>query len=337
MATDGALIITELGGDARSIRLEDKHGPFRPLETPVEHDAPTTKYPGNPRRTVQMLGPLDDDVVFRGKWRDRWGGEDYVENAERLLRSMCEDGNELDVEALNWRRRCILRRFAPTIMWRGHSNWELTFRVLESHQAQGATDTFATVATPTDLADGVEDALAGLEGLDSPLGVLDDTLDDFDAGMARARDQMDDLRDEVESSAVVAGAQRILESAQRAHALAGGIHSEAAGMQNTLRGLTPATLSTFQDGLGQMQATSYLAAALVGLGDLRVAAEIARRLFDEQRQERVRSTVFGRIGRTLSELALRFYGTPHDWPRIARANGLSANLISTAAELVIPE
>ncbi len=334
--SDGALIIIELGGDERTIRFEGKHTPFQPLEPAVEHDAPTVKYPGNPRRTVQMLGAIDDDVVFRGKWRDRWGGEDYVENAEKLLRSMCEDGHELDVEALNWQRRCILRRFAPALMWRGHTNWELTFIVLEGQQST-ATDLFATLATPADLADGVEGALGGLEDLDSPLGVLDDTLDTFDAGLARARDQMDAMRDEVESSALVAGAQRFQESAQRAQALAGGILSEAGGMQATLRELTPATLNVFEDGLAQMQATAFLAAALTGLLDLRVASEEARARFNEQSLERIRTTVFGRIGRTLSELSQRFYGNPHDWPRIARANGLSANLIATGAELVIPE
>lgn len=69
-----ALVIAEQTGDQRTVTLTGRGLPYRPIAFGTSHRAEFTPYPGNPVRTVQGLGPQEDDSTWNGVWKDRFIG-----------------------------------------------------------------------------------------------------------------------------------------------------------------------------------------------------------------------------------------------------------------------
>ncbi len=71
MAQQGSssIIVEELAGERRAVRLVGSGQPFRPAAVHVLQQVVTTWYNGNPEASQQVLGPQDPPVDWEGYWR----------------------------------------------------------------------------------------------------------------------------------------------------------------------------------------------------------------------------------------------------------------------------
>lgn len=340
MPAEGTLIIHEIEGEERLVRLEDRNRPFRPWSNPTNQNVVTTQYPGNPRKTVQILGPFDDRVVFNGKIRDWWNHEGFADDLEALLRSICNDGMLLEVEILGWRRQCIMTRFEPDNQYTGFFEYEMEFEVLGIEEAPPAFS--GEIDTPSELAADTDTSLVVVEDLrtELPLSIPELSMAPFDTDMAQLRQLVDEYVGEIGESNAAAQAidtaRRVNETATRTLSLVQDAQTQTRLARSRLSELTPDLLSQLPDAQGLLDTSGFRVGIITGLRTTGLQLRRSEDFFREAADSTVLTTVNGRAGRSLAELALRYYGTVHDWPRIARANGLRDNYIETAVELIIP-
>lgn len=339
MPSAGALIIRELTGTLkREVRLEGRSGPLQPQETPIEHDMKLTKYPGHDEKSVQMLGAAEDPVTFRGKVRDRYTAAGFASAVKDTLRAINKSGEILEVENLDWKRQCVMRRFVPLVYWEGHLDYEVIFEVLGTgNDSTTLTVAPTTVETPEDMTRGVQQGMDNVETAQSAdfLGRVDDVFEEIDAAIVSARDLVDGLVAEYvipTQQLVEQGAETARRAAAASSAARDSIRTALAG----LRAITPATATVLASGIDLIQSASYLGELGQACRQFVVSAQAAALFFQERGGERVLTKIIGKAGRPLSELSMRYYGTPHDWVRIARANGLRDNLVVSSVELIIP-
>ncbi len=340
MPAEGTLIIRELEGEKREIKLQERNRPFRPWSNPTNQNVVTTLYPGNPRKTVQILGPFDDRVTFEGKIRDWWNEAGFADKLEAQLRSICNDGALLQIETMGWRRQAVMVRFEPANEYTGYFEYEIEFEVLGIEEAPPQFS--GTIDTPTDLSQDVDVALVDVEGSRDllPLSIPDLSVVPLDVNLAQLRQVVDEFVGEiVESNAAaqaIETARRVNETAVRTLSLIQDAQVQTRAARATLSELTPELLTQLPDAQGIFDTSIFRVNVVTGLRTLGLELRRSEDFFREAAESEVLTTIFGRAGRTLSELSLQFYGTPFDWPRIARANAIRDNFIETAIELIIP-
>lgn len=69
-----AFTIQELTGDKRTLTLTQRALPYRPMEWSGSQRAEFTTYPGNPIKTMQVLGAEEEPSEMSGFWKDRFIG-----------------------------------------------------------------------------------------------------------------------------------------------------------------------------------------------------------------------------------------------------------------------
>lgn len=69
-----ALVIREMTGELREVRLTGRALPFRPFTLEGTQRADVTWLPGSPRATAQMLGPSEEPTTIQGRWCERFVG-----------------------------------------------------------------------------------------------------------------------------------------------------------------------------------------------------------------------------------------------------------------------
>jgi hypothetical protein len=66
------LVIRELSGQKRELRLTDRSLPYRPMEIGVGQRVELTWLPGAPRATATVLGPTEDPTTMNGYWKEKY-------------------------------------------------------------------------------------------------------------------------------------------------------------------------------------------------------------------------------------------------------------------------
>jgi hypothetical protein len=74
VSSESAVVIQEVSGEKRILRLIGRALPYQGVAFPGEQRAEFTWYPGNPEGSAQVLGAKEGETVFVGKWKNRFVG-----------------------------------------------------------------------------------------------------------------------------------------------------------------------------------------------------------------------------------------------------------------------
>lgn len=340
MASEGTLVITERAGARRTVRLERQARPSRPFAPEGDYVWEVERYPNATLKTAQGLGPSDAAVTFTGVIKDKYFTDGFAEQMERALWSLRDAGELLDVEVMDWKRIAVLTKVRFPKHWRGHTEYELTFEPLNtSDDTSAAAPVFTPAQTPTDLSRGMSTTVSALNTLraSAPVGIVTTMLAAVDTSLVDLNDASGDLSSEVAQFVVIRSARELQDSARRATALAGRVLSSGGGLLDTFQNTTTADMTVLSDGLSILRTATFATGMMTSSRALTIQAVDAAAAFNLIAQSEVLTTLYARPGQALSDLSTRYYGTPHRWPDIARANGLATNYIEATRELVIPQ
>lgn len=209
----------------------------------------------------------------------------------------------------------------------------------------------------TSLFQTLSDAL-NLAALPPTFPMANDALADLDAGIKRVAAATQAIADTIGN--VTALVLAPFGVARAVMALCDTIRGQADGLRDFLKNQVPGDLRTNRAGSSttikaQMASrpAALSAAGALGFADTMIAAEYVHRvdgilkqivsaavLQKDEYARRVERTavavVTTREGDDLRSLASRFYGSPHDWKRIAQANGLTSAGLTAGLNLIIP-
>jgi hypothetical protein len=348
MAVISPLIIRELTGDKRTLRLSGRGGPYRGLDMDGEQEMELTKLPGTVERTATILGPVESPTTIQGAWKTMFLGAGEVTLDNRPLttaREVCKAvdsfrllGQLVEFTWLDELRRGFIRKFRRTWQTSEDVDWQLTFEWVSRGENTspvvftsdvGMGDAFANVQSQFGILDGIEvpnfqlDFLMidGLQGFVNRLGSL--ILD--------AEDAVINFTDKINSPVrAIRGLISTLQS----------IEDEAGLMIEFLMLQPPSAFSTTPV---DQQGYSEKRSAALYREELRAWAAELRRTSVEQRTSlmgqistSLLATYIARAGEDLRDVAQQFYGTPFEWRRLMLFNDLYTIELEAGQLVLVP-
>jgi len=145
--------------DGVQLTLTDRALPYLPLTISGRQRAEFTWYPGSPQATVQMLGPEEGVISFRGYWKDKFlagavkatgGGAstpDTVSGLVNLVDRMRRSGRLITLAWDSIIRYGHITSFTQTWYNAHDCEWEIEFSVVS--QVNPETPVSSAVAAPT--------------------------------------------------------------------------------------------------------------------------------------------------------------------------------------------
>ena len=126
------------------VRLRGRTLPFRSFPLDGEMVASFTHYPGNPSRTVQLLGSVENGTTLEGAWHDRHIFGAALVNGEAvntaldlaaIFDQIRRRGQEIEVTWSRIVRRGILTHFRQDYEREEDLNWEMVFEWISQGDA----------------------------------------------------------------------------------------------------------------------------------------------------------------------------------------------------------
>lgn len=338
MAEAPTVTIRELEGARRSVVLSDRAKPYRrvPFGSTLRHSQ--TWYAGNPQATIQVLGVTLDPTTMSGVWKSRFlpgavtvEGFAEVTTAEELVevfRELQRGGSLLEVVWGPETRRGILGDFSPEWIRVEDVEWSATFVWRDEGRSapRAAARTLPTESLREAQID--TDATATLEPPEVEAAWSDRVFGALSTARTQVGQVFDAVRDAREQAAVPARAVGSAAAAVR------GLRDTVAEVRQELSDLPVEYVTANDDLASTLRVEGYrrgLGRAFLRLGA--TSSRTARRLARERTPEAV-VVDFVAAGTSLRRLSARYYGTPDEWERIARASGLPLRSVLEADALV---
>lgn len=278
--------------------------------------------------------------------------------AAEIVDNMVRGATFVEVRWDNHARRGFITKFSKEWHTALDLEWEMEFTWISRSEANPpVTAQELSMGDTTSLFQTLSDAL-NLEALPPTFPMTNDALADLDAGIKRIATTTQAIADTVGN--VTALVLAPFGVARAVMALCDTIRGQADGLRNFLKNQVPGDLRTNRAGSSttikaQMASrpAALSAASALGFADTMVTVEYVHRvdgilkqivsaavLQKDEYARRVERTavavVTTRDGDDLRSLASRFYGSPHDWKRIAQANGLTSAGLTAGLNLIIP-
>lgn len=333
--------IRELEGLERSITLRERAKPFRGPGWSSQTRNRITWYAGNPEATLQILGRGYGPTTFEGAWHDRYlvgavqsegfGTLDTVEALVAAFRALQKAGSLLEVTWGAETRRGVLEDFTATYDRVEDAAWSASF----VWSGDGTTAPRARAAErPTE-----ELQRRSIETFEAaalePEAVEPSWSDRVFAGLRRGREAVGGVFDALRQAREVA---RVPAAAvANAAASARNARADLEELRADLVDL-PAEYATFADDVSTVIGVEAYRRRLgreshrLESEALRAAAQLAA-----QRAPQPLAVLDLGAGASLARIALRWYGSPDEWPRIAEASGLPArSILAAPARVTVP-
>lgn len=352
--------VAEQTGDKRTLVLTQRALPYRPMEFSGDQGVEFTKYPGNPIRTMQVLGPEEEPSEFAGMWKDRFLGEQnalsrtsmayYTMNGQTVqlltvidLVQLVDDirlkGQEVVVQWGPEVRRGILKRFSRRWHNVHDAEWSMRFEWASQNQpnvpATLAKDTdFAnTLGTLQSYSNAIQSLIDGAEDMAAVRLEQYTTLANTAAGLVGQF--QDTTANALDTTMPIPDQQR---------RLAGILGSIGGACDDFTDAITssPAQLFATTPGVvtfdGATLAGDTLNRALMQkLRDMKYAAlraqyDIAKSLNPDP------VTVFtARALTDLRDISTKYYGRPDDWRSIAQYNNMLGSELDSGDIVFVPK
>lgn len=278
--------------------------------------------------------------------------------AAEIVDNMVRGATFVEVRWDNHARRGFITKFSKEWHTALDLEWEMEFTWISRSEANPPiTAQELSMGDTTSLFQTLSDAL-NLEALPPTFPMTNDALADLDAGVKRIATTTQAIFDTVGNvTALVLAPFGVARSVM---ALCDTIRGQADSLRNFLKNQVPGDLRTNRAGSSttikaQMASrpAALSAASSQSFADALAAAEYVHRIDGILKQivaaaviqkddyarkvERVAvAVVTTRDGDDLRTLASQYYGSPHDWKRIAQANGLTSAGLTAGLNLIIP-
>lgn len=316
-----SLVIRELEGQRRVLRLRERALPYRPFELSGTQRNQVDWYPGSPVGTIQVFGSKEEQTTINGYWKDKFltaadrgsapaelTEEEHVNlpdlgdttglrssalttasDLRDVVDSIRRCGAEVEVTWLSNVRRGVLERF--TQKW--HTGHDLEWEIMFTWASQGETldDVRVIDDTATDLGDTPNKVQSKLDQITSTATEFigqastraDDVLQAFDDVSAKLGQASDDLTDNVVNAANVVTAPN--QALLRAAGILSGIKLTADDLWSIVTNQADAVVLD-SGGTSLLNAVaSTFGAVLAGRGDARDRADAADQLADLAAQQ----------------------------------------------------
>lgn len=343
--------IRELTGDRRHLDLRERALPYRPLTFTGEMRAEFTAYPGNPVRTVQLLGATESDTTAKGYWKDRFVAQGFpgsllapaVLDGEavvdvRTLVDLVDDfrvkGQLLEVSWDLSIRYGVITKFVQTWHNEHDCEWELTFGWTSREEPVSATT--VPVVNPADFASqwqAAQEQLSETARPDFAMGA--DFAATLEAGANAAVVSMGAAVDAAQQA--IDTASTPIRVAQTLIAAGENIKRTALGLWTGLQGYQLASLVADVTGEGSLFAAAKLRRDVQRLErDSAAQAE----LYDRQQARNVDpelvATFIAREDMDLRMVAVQFYGRQDGWRDLMTFNALTESGLHAGQVVFVP-
>jgi hypothetical protein len=348
MAIVSPLVIRELTGDKRTVRLQGRGLPFRPLNIEGEQDMEITKLPGTVERTATILGPIELPTTINGRWCTLYlgGGEVTVDNRPltttrevvKLIDSIRLLGQQVEFTWLDTLRRGFIKKFSVTWQTSEDAEWSITFEWISRGEATAP----AVFVTDTSMGDAFADVSAAFGFLDKisvPDFQLDIPLvDKLQASVNKINDLILDAED-----ALLNFTDKINTPVRAIRGLASTLQSledEAGLMIEFLMAQPPSAFSSkpaSEQGYSEKQSAAlYREELRAWAAELRRTSVESRTNLMSQISTTLLATYVARAGEDLRDVAAQFYGTPFEWRRLMIFNDLYTVELEAGQVVLVP-
>lgn len=347
MSSAEAFIIRELTGTQRSVQLNGRALPYRPVEFVGEQAHVQTWYPGNPVATIQVLGPREGALNIGGTWKTSKlvgsvkllgfddipsdGGTVTAEDLVQVFHRLRIAGNALEVRWGPEVRRGVLYRFSPNyqrledIEWTAEFVWSQRGDQLPARAARTENPAQTTTAAMNRLSDA-----AAAE----PPSIVDQAREVVRTGVDAMRQGISTFTQtvvQIQSTANVASARF-----QQLQAITQEVVDTTRALRKGSLDLPYTKLLPIDDVVQVLRVENWRRD--VGANARRTGAQAVRGRDDVAARSvpGYLAIVTLRENQTLRHLALTFYGSADAWTVIADANGLTGSTAPVGTVLRIP-
>ena len=354
-----SFIIVELDGQRRMLELIGRALPYRPFSLSGSFDASFQKYPGNPVRTVQALGPTEKPTTIRGYWKDKYLGvptaaQATLDNvplttAEALVDavdSIKDAGQLLWVRWDSRQRYGLLVDFKQDWYNRHDVEFEIEFEWTSKTTPVAVSGTHAP-SVADDAANWQNAGAAVKEAASLPLSVggqvqSAQAAPDFAATIRGLCDTVSEAMAYATSVSFAAMQQTLapVDAAREMISMADSVKTTAAAVQATL--YQRALVDTLGVAIDAADEGSLLAAEQWRrnlwrqMRDARGTAARQQDAYGNQIVPDAQAVFVAPDGTELRNVASIYYGDPGGWRDLMTANGLTSSLVPAGTVIVVP-
>lgn len=276
--TPSSLLIREITGLQRVLELQGRAMPYRGFRVGGKMRAEFTAYPGSPVRSLQILGPEEDETPIHGEWKDRFimpaaqgvgaakwddgtgAGVVQVANVKDLVKAMDSIRRGGQLVRVTWSgiaRVGILAHFVATFENEHDAAWEGSFEWSSQDEALAP---LIITATPnsTGAISGAQGQMSkfatALNNVSATIAAVQDKVEIAEGVVGGVLTKLNTINDAVFgmtdiANTVTVGGASVSDSAR---AMIGGfnnISALASDLMSTMRAFAPADLFTLNQAL----------------------------------------------------------------------------------------
>lgn len=369
LSTASTFTIKELSGDQRTIELQGRALPYRPIKFSGTMAAEFTWYPGNPEATVQLLGAREDMTSIHGMWKNRFLGT-TISSVDQTIDGQPSDEQTaiVKVDGVHLTDTGEVTALFDDVRRKGQLvevTWDAIVRIgimakfeqeWERHQDVAWTCEFGWISQGDPTTPAVTSSQADLADVNSQwgkiLGQVTDALaapfakiDEFNKLVNNVADQVVNAIFEVQD-AVSSAVDTVLSPQSTVKRLAGImstlLDTSEELAQSCVSKPVVALLDFGTDALDEIPFGDQLAGN-VWLRNVYDAARDSQALaaqqldqFQQQINPQILDTFRATQDTDLRDVSTTFYGTPNNWKTLMVFNGMETSELQAGDVVFIP-
>lgn len=315
--------------------------PFQPFEFGGEQRIQKDFYPGNSEPTIQVLNPQEDDVVVRGRFKDKLYKDPIARGVAEELQKQIDGirirGNLVKISMGEWRRYGFLQKTAFKLKTNADIDYELTFLIVGFNPPRQCSIVSTQKAVPIEINKDLLSQLGSFQAQadqipstvpQSIADVINDAVSDVAGAVSAVTGFVDDVLSQVED--VTTALSRAAGLVRHAEGEIVRFKQRIGRISYSLSSLTGSTASN------RYTSTAFMATTQSSGNDLMSFLAQLRSRFAQL----VATTPLARYrvkdGDTLQRIANRFYADPEQWELIYDHNSLTSTDLENGIVIEIP-
>lgn len=315
--------------------------PFQPFEFGGEQKIVKDYYPGNSEPVVQVLNPMEDDLVIRGRMKDKRYKDPAAKGVSEELQKQIDGirirGNLLRITMGEWRRYGFLQKTKFNMKTLSDIEYELTFSIVGFNEPRQCSIIQTEKNVPLEINKDLLSQLASFQAQadsipstvpQSIADILNDAISDVAGVVAGVTGFVDDVLSQVEDISAVLN--RGIGLVRHAQGEIIRFKRRIGQLSYSLESLTGISVG------GRYTANSFIANTQGSGNDLQALLAQLRDRFAELAATRPLARYRVKSGDTLQRIANRFYANSEEWETIYDHNGLTSTELEVGSVLEIP-
>lgn len=357
-----AFTIQELTGDKRTLTLTQRALPYGPMSWSGKQRAEFTTYPGNPIKTMQVLGAEENPSDMSGFWKDRFIGVTsgqqtsmayYTQNGQQTSLVTAIDLVAL-VDDIRRKGQRIVAQWGPVVRrglleefeqkWHNVHDVEWTMRF--EWTDQNDPDAAAVVSQDTDYANAQGTMQAQSQSMQDTVTAAADPvvsplqLDAVQTLVTTIINDTQDFADTVAST--VSNTLPVIDQQRRLASILQTIANDCDALSAQINSAPSITFvsgspPTAQIG-GPTLAVDYFNRTMLGLArDTKYGALTTQANIINSIQPNILGVFTARENTDLRDVSTTYYGTQNDWRSIMAFNGMADSTLESGDSVFVPQ